>query len=174
MILETPRLLLRRFTLADAEAFYQFNKSAEVVKYTGNVPTTSVEEAGEIIETIVLPQYERYNIGRLAVIEKSSGRLFGFCGLRYMEEEDVFDLGYRFAEDMWGKGYATEACEEVIRNAFEDLKLESVTGCAYKVNLPSIRVLEKVGMSYQKDCIFSGEDAVLYELNYIDYLANKY
>lgn len=174
MTLETPRLLLRRFTIADADAFYQFNKSPEVVKYTGNVPTTSVAEAQEIIETVVLPQYQQHNIGRLAVIEKSSGRLFGFCGLRYMEDEDVFDLGYRFAQDMWGKGYATEACEEVIRNAFEDLKLESVIGRAFKVNPASIRVLEKVGMQYKKDCICSGEDSVWYELNYIDYLANKY
>lgn len=174
MTLETPRLLLRHFTLADADAFYQFNKSPEVVKYTGNAPTTSVEEAQDIIKNIVLPQYERYKLGRFAVIEKTSGRLFGFCGVRYMEEEEAFDLGYRFAQDMWGKGYATEASEEVLRNAFEDLKLDSVIGRAHKANIASIRVLEKLGMSYKRDCRCEDADAVLYELSYIDYLANKY
>ncbi len=174
MPLETTRLLLRCFTIADAQAFYDFNKSWEVVKYTGNAPTTSVEEAAEIIKTIVLPQYERYKLGRFAVIEKESGRLFGFCGVRYLEEEDAFDLGYRFAQDMWGKGYATEACEEVLRHCFEEIKLEKVIGRTFKVNKASIHVLEKIGMTYVGEHLCDGADGILYELNYVDYLASKY
>ena len=161
---ETERLILRPFTLDDADAFFEFNKDPEVVKYTGNPPTLSIEEAKEIIERVIFPQYSKNGMGRLAVIKKENQEIIGFCGLKFIEEENETDLGYRFLRSEWGQGYATESAKAVLKHGFEDLGIERIIARVDKRNINSLRVIEKLGMTYDSDILCESLPSVKHKI----------
>lgn len=162
-ILETERLQLRIFTLADKEAFFLINKDPDVVKYTGNLPIKNLAEAKDVMENVIFPQYEKYNMGRLAVIEKESQTIMGWCGLKYREESGLIDLGYRYMKSAWGKGYGTEAAKCVLHHGFYDLQLPFIHAWAVLQNHASYRIMEKIGMFFVGLDLCEGENAVKYE-----------
>lgn len=156
-ILETPRLLLREFVEEDAEAFLAFNGDPRVMRLTGEPAWTDLEETRRRLRDY--PDYRRYGFGRWAVVLKPEGVVIGFNGLKYLEDLDEVDLGYRFAFDYWGRGIATESSRAVLRYGFETLGLQRVVGLALPENQGSIRVLEKVGMSPDGTIDYEGQRA---------------
>ncbi|MCZ4409065.1 GNAT family N-acetyltransferase [Cryomorphaceae bacterium 1068] len=159
IIAETKRLTLRELTVEDAADFYRLNESLEVLKYTGDSPFASLREAESFLENY--SDYEQNGFGRWAVLEKDSGRFLGWCGLKINEENQV-DLGFRFFEEYWGKGYATEAARACLKVGFERFNLEEIIGRANKENTASIRVLEKIGMHFWKVAEAHGIDCAFY------------
>lgn len=151
IILSTPRLILRRFTLADAGLLLQLNSDPEVLKYLHEPMLQDEEHAREILTNIILPQYNN-NLGRWAVHLKVNNEFIGWCGLKHRPELNEIDLGYRFMKKYWGQGYATEAAAHTLQYAFETLHLETITGRAHIENIASLTVLEKIGMQ----CIGEG------------------
>ncbi len=147
IILETPRLILRRFTEDDAALVWRLNSDEEVLKYLHEPVLNDENHARQIIRNIILPQYER-NLGRWAMHTKKDMEFIGWCGLKYRPELDETDLGYRLRKDFWGKGFATESAKHSLVHAFAALKLQTVTGRAHIENLASLNVLEKIGMTY--------------------------
>jgi len=161
-IIETDRLLLREFILDDAEKFYQLNLNPNVIKYTGNAAFKSIEEAKSFLENY--KDYKTNGYGRWAVINKKSNEFIGWCGLKYGELENETDIGFRFFEEEWNKGYATESAVACLKYGFEVLKLNRIIGRAMKENKASIKVLEKIGLVYESDCIFENKEAVIYKI----------
>jgi RimJ/RimL family protein N-acetyltransferase len=149
-MLETESLILRRFTLDDAEAWLPLISLPEIIRYTGDVPATSVDEARESLRTRPLRDYEVHGYGRMAVIEKASGRLVGFSGLKYVAELRDVDIGYRFLPDCWGRGYATESARPLMEQGWKQLDLKRIVGTVHPGNPASGRVLEKLGLSYER------------------------
>jgi RimJ/RimL family protein N-acetyltransferase len=149
-MLDTERLILRPFTLDDAEAWLPLISLPEIIRYTGDVPATSVDEARESLRTRPLRDYEVHGYGRMAVIEKASGRLVGFSGLKYVAELRDVDIGYRFLPDCWGKGYATESARPLMEQGWKQLGLKRIVGTVHPGNPASGRVLEKLGLSYER------------------------
>lgn len=149
IILETPRLILRRFTDTDADAslVYDLNKDPEVLKYLHEPILPDAANALEILRNIILPQYA-FNLGRWATHLKINNEFIGWCGLKNRPELNEIDLGYRFKQAAWGKGYATEASAATLEYGFEILQIKTITGRAHIHNLASISVLEKIGMKY--------------------------
>jgi RimJ/RimL family protein N-acetyltransferase len=161
LILETDRLLLRELNPNDAEDFYQLNLNPNVIKYTGNSAFKSVEEAKRFLEN-----YQDYTLngyGRWAVINKISNKFIGWSGLKFGEMENETDIGFRFFEEEWGRGYATESAFACLHYGFEKLNLNRIVGRAMKENIASIKVLEKIGLEYEKDVEFDGKEAVIYK-----------
>jgi RimJ/RimL family protein N-acetyltransferase len=152
VIFETSRLLLRQFTLEDAPILLQLNSDPEVLKYLHEPLLQDEAHAETILCNIILPQYER-KLGRWAVHQKEDNAFIGWCGLKYRPELEEIDLGYRFMQTAWGKGFATEAAQETLAYGFKKLYLSLITGRAHIENLASIRVLEKIGMEYIGDGI---------------------
>lgn len=150
IIVQTPRLFLRRFTLADATLIVQLNSQPEVLQYLHEVPIKDEIHATEILTNIILPQYAN-NLGRWAVHIKDTAEFIGWCGLKFRPEIDEIDLGYRFIPKHWGKGYATEAAKHTLDHGFKNLGLKTITGRAHIENTASLKVLEKIGMQYIKD-----------------------
>jgi RimJ/RimL family protein N-acetyltransferase len=148
--METERLILRPFTLDDAEAWLPLISLPEVIRYTGDVPATSVDEAREILRTRPLRDYAVHGYGRMAVIEKSSGRLVGFSGLKYLEDLREVDIGYRFLPDCWGKGYATESAGVLMEQGRREHGFQRIVGMAHPDNAGSIHVLEKLGLRFER------------------------
>lgn len=149
-IIETPRLYLRRFTLADAPLIYKLNSKPEVLQYLHEHLVKDETHAAEVLTNIILPQYER-NLGRWATYLKDTDEFIGWCGLKYRPEIDETDLGYRFLPQHWGKGYATEAAKHTVEYGLNILGLQTITGRAHVENAASLKVLQKIGMTYLKD-----------------------
>lgn len=148
--IETERLILRPFTLDDAEAWLPLISLPDIIRYTGDTPAQSVDEARELLRSRPLRDYAMYGYGRLAVIEKASGRLVGFCGLKYVIELGDIDIGYRFLPECWGKGYATESCIAVMAQRRSEYKIRRVVGTVHPDNPASGRVLEKLGLRFER------------------------
>lgn len=165
--LETERLLLRELSPADATYFFLLNEDPEVMQYTGDRAFTSMEEARNFLQNY--KEYEKNGFGRWAVLERTTGRFLGWCGLKLNEQKEI-DLGFRFFKQEWGKGYATESSIAALDYGFSELKLDRVIGRVASANTASIRVLEKVGMKYWKKDICKGiDEALYYKLCKIDF-----
>ena len=162
VIIETGRLLLRTFTLEDADLVYLLNKDPEVTRFTGD-PIRDLDHAREVLENSILPQYALNNFGRWAVHLKPGLEFIGWCGLKHRPERNEIDLGYRFFRSAWGRGYATEAAQACLNHGFKVLHLPRIVGHSMPGNLASIRVLENCGMRFTGEEIIDDHPAVSYE-----------
>ncbi|MEM6265353.1 MAG: GNAT family N-acetyltransferase [Bacteroidota bacterium] len=164
-MIQSARLLLRKFSLADASLFFELNNDPEVMQYTGDVAFESIASTEEFIEAYCREVYSVMGFGRWTVIRNSDGQCLGWCGLK-RHPDGMVDLGYRLAKAYWGNGYATESAEACIKFGFEDLQLTEIVGRTASANMASIRVLEKVGMKFWKKAPCEGiEDSVYYRIS---------
>ncbi len=163
MIIETRRLILRELVLSDAQDMLRLHSHPQVQQYTGEELITDLEEMRSIISAR-MEGYKKYGYGRWATILKEGRHFVGWAGLAYLPEFDEIDLGYRFLPEYWGQGLATEASRAVLKYGFEQLKLKRIVAIAMKENKASIRVMEKVGMQFEKFAPYEAgsEDAVWY------------
>jgi RimJ/RimL family protein N-acetyltransferase len=161
--IETDRLILSKFHINDAAAFYELNADQDVMRYTGDVSFRSIEESRAFI--LDYDHYRKYGFGRWTVLSKSEGNAIGWCGIKYHEQGDYIDLGFRLLRSEWNKGFATEAALGCVEHAFENLGIDELVGRVARKNLASIRVLEKIGMTYWKEDTCEGiEDSLYYRL----------
>jgi len=149
--LQTERLLLRPLTLDDVDDFFAINNNPNVSAYL-RIPLKSREETEQYIRKI-LNEYEKNGIGRFAVVLKESQKLIGFSGLKFrntLENNHInfYDLGYRFAEEHWRKGYATEAALAWLDYGFKTMNLPVIYACAVTDNNGSNAVLQKLGFEF--------------------------
>lgn len=162
LILETERLLLREFSVIDSENFYRLNENPNVIKYTGNTPFKTIEEARFFLENY--NDYSENGFGRWAVLNKKNSEFLGWCGLKYDKGSDETDIGFRFFEEQWNKGFATESAKACLDYGFKTLKLKSIIGRAMLKNEASIQVLKKIGLVFEKEFDFDGEKGVIYRI----------
>jgi RimJ/RimL family protein N-acetyltransferase len=160
ILTQTQRLYLREINEKDAHFAYELNIDADVLKYTGDQPFDSVEEARRFIENY--DHYKRYGFGRWAVIRKEDEAILGWCGLKYTEELNEHDLGFRFFKKYWNNGYATEAGTVCLKLGFNNFGIRRIVGRAMKANVSSCRVLVKCGMSFHSDFDFDGSEGAVY------------
>lgn len=151
LVLETERLIMRPLELSDAEDFFAMNNNPNVYIYL-RTPITTITEAKEYIQKIS-NEYQKNGIARFAVILKKTNTLIGFSGLRFRENLEnnhinFYDLGYRFAEEHWHNGYATEAAIAWLDYGFTTLNLSAIHACAVCDNVGSNKVLQKVGFAF--------------------------
>ena len=161
-ILETDRLLLRELNSGDAKNFYELNQNPNVIRYTGDKAFATIAAAQNFLENY--RDYQTNGFGRWAVIHKSNGAFLGWCGLKYLKAIDETYIGFRFFEEYWNKGFATESAKSCLNYGFEIANLETIVGRAMPENLASIRVLEKLGLAYEKEFDFDGHKGLVYRI----------
>lgn len=162
ILLETERLYFREFTMDDADMVFDMHKDPEITRYVGDVvPWDTIELTRKILSEFILPQYEN-KIGRWAVYVKENNVFIGWCGLKKVDNE--YDLGYRFIQKYWNRGYATEAAAAVLAYGVK-LGLENIMGRAAVANVASVNVLKKIGMTFEK--FYVDEDAMGESVKYI-------
>lgn len=175
IILETPRLLLREFAMDDARHLFELNSDPEVVRYVGDGAFASLADAEKFIENY--DQYEKYGMGRWAVILKDrsgiagigeAGGIFtGWCGLKFqpeLSETGEVDLGYRFMRKFWGQQIATESAKACVEYGFGKMGLKRIVGRVMAGNEASAKVLEKCGLHYVKEAHFDEHPGMYYEI----------
>jgi len=147
IILETPRMFLRQFTEADSLLIMQLNNEPGVLQYIPEPAIKSEQEALKVLTDIILPQYKN-NLGRWAVHLKQGNEFIGWCGLKWLQQTDEIDLGYRFKPSAWGKGYGTEAAGHTLNYGLQQLQLKKIVAHAHIHNIVSQKILEKIGMQF--------------------------
>lgn len=162
IIIETDRLFLKELNPDDSLNFYLLNENPNVIRFTGDKAFKNENEARKFLENYT--DYQLHGYGRWAVIEKSTQKFLGWCGLKYHPETQETDLGFRFFEEFWSQGFATESAKACLKFGFDELNLNRMIGRAMKDNLASVKVLEKIGMSFVKDFDFDGKDGVVFEI----------
>lgn len=147
MQLTTQRLVLREFMEQDFAAMLAYQSDARYLEY---YPWTErrPEDVRRLLQLFLsYQQAQPRHKFQLAVTLKADQRLIGSCGLR-TEAVDARqgDLGYELAPQYWGQGYATEAARAMLEFGFAELKLHRIWSWCIAANLPSARVLERLGM----------------------------
>ncbi|WP_353146817.1 GNAT family N-acetyltransferase [Chryseobacterium sp.] len=164
MILETKRLILRKLKDTDAERMFLMDSDPEVMKYIGVPVLTDIRESENII-TMIQKQYEENGVGRLAVVEKESGLMIGWSGLKWLTQEvngykNVLELGYRFLPESWGKGYAVESGIGSLDYGFNELNAEVIYAYAHSEHSVSNHILRKLG--FEKTSEFEEPDGICF------------
>lgn len=149
--IETDRLILRPFTLNDIMPTYQMESDARVNEFTHDGGIKPLEVIEKLIHTLINVDYKLQGFGRFAIEWKESNEFIGFCGLKYLEDLDEIDLGYRLKVKYWERGLATEACKASLEFGFDVLKLKRIIALIVPENKKSLRVLQKLDFQFEKD-----------------------
>ncbi len=145
--IETDRLILRDWKPEDLPLFTAMNKDKHVMRY---FPSTLTDEQTESFYTRIQSEFERNGWGLYAVELKLTGEFIGYVGLHEIGFDADFtpgvEIGWRLAAAYHNKGLATEAAKEVLKLA-RTKGLSSLYSFTTKENLPSERVMQKIGMT---------------------------
>ncbi|MBA3768447.1 MAG: GNAT family N-acetyltransferase [Acidobacteria bacterium] len=161
--IETSRLRLRMFTPDDLDALSDITGDAEVMKHLGMSSPRTREKTKNTIDAI-LRHWDQHGFGIWALEHKADGRLIGWCGLQMLEKTPEVEVAYLLARAYWNQGLATEAARASIDYCFYKLKLDRVVAIARPENVGSYRVMEKVGMKYERDAHYYNVDVVYYAI----------
>lgn len=146
--LETERLLLREWADSDADAFATINADPAVMEF---FPAALDRAQSDAFLARIRGDMARDGYGLYALETKSGGELIGFTGLARPSFDAPFmpatEIGWRLARRAWGEGYASEAAKAVVDRAFGSLGFEDLVSFTAEWNLPSRRVMERIGMT---------------------------
>lgn len=146
-ILETERLILRPLTVADAPAVFEWASDERVAKYMIYPKHETIETTLEWLNSIDNNTDTDYDLG---FVEKESGKLIGSGGVYWENDRQQWRVGYNFRFDRWHQGFATEAAQEMVRFAKEELNAERI-GSSHAVDNPnSGRVLRNCGLVFSE------------------------
>lgn len=148
-ILKTKRLGLRNWLPDDQDPFIELCQNPEVMEFFPS--TLSKKETIGLIDRLQL-HFEKHGYTYFAIDILETGAFIGFCGLLIQAWQSEFtpcvDMGWRLKKSAWGKGYATEAAKACLEAAEHTFKLQEVFAFAPDLNIPSQKVMKKIGLEY--------------------------
>jgi ribosomal-protein-alanine N-acetyltransferase len=161
-ILETERLILRNWVLADAQKLFEICADADVMKYLGaGKPYETIEQANDFL--CWAESYQKENgFCRWAVLLKENREIIGSCGFARPHGTEEIELGYLLDKKFWGRGFATEATRACLQYGFEQLKFNETIATTDLENVASQKVLEKIGFIKRGIEKVDGEDNLIY------------
>jgi RimJ/RimL family protein N-acetyltransferase len=157
-VLETDRLVLRRLTAEDAAFILGLLNEPSWLRFIGDRGVRTVDDARNYILQGPVHSYERLGFGMYMTELKGSKTPIGICGLVRREALDAADIGYALLPQFWGKGYAYEAASAVMAYAREVLGLGRILAVTAPDNQASIRLLEKLGLRFERMVRLSKDD----------------
>ena len=148
-MLETDRLLLRRWKPSDREPFAEMNADPRVMEFFPKC--LSRQESDEFVSRIE-DHFDIHGFGLFAAELKADEKFIGFIGLHVATFQAHFtpcvEIGWRIAAPYWGQGLAPEGSRQVIRFGFERLRLDALVSFTVPENVASRRLMEKLGMTH--------------------------
>lgn len=144
--LHTERLILRPFGPSDAAAIQALAGAIEVYRMTLNVPHPYEDGMAEQWIATHPEVFEKNHRANLAVVHKPTNRLIGSISLSLTPSHRRGELGYWIGVPHWGRGYASEAVQALVRYGFDTLGLHKITGRHVAMNPASGRVMQKAGL----------------------------
>jgi RimJ/RimL family protein N-acetyltransferase len=156
-VIETDRLTLREFDLADAAFILELVNEPAWLRFIGDRDIHDEERAREYIETGPVASYKEHGFGIYVVVLRESGVAIGVCGLIKRPTLRDVDVGFAFLREHWGNGYATESTRAMLEYGREQLGIRRIVAIAHPANAASRRVLERVGMCFDEVIELEGE-----------------
>lgn len=159
--LETERLILRPMNEEDAEFILELLNEPSFIQNIGDRHVRTIDDARSYIVNGPIASYEKNGFGLGLVVLKETGESIGMCGLIRRKGLDDVDIGYALLPRFWFKGYAVEAAQAVKAYAKDVIGLKRLVAITDPANEGSIRVLEKIGLRYEKMVRLSADDIEL-------------
>ncbi len=151
IIAETERLLISKVSLQDAPFFVELMNTPHWLKYIGDRNIRSVKDAEANLKNGILKSYKDNGFGFYKVLLKAeNNRTIGTAGLIKREQLDDVDVGFGFLPEYEGKGFGFEASVEIMKLAKSEFKLKKVVAITNPDNHNSIKLLEKLGLVFEK------------------------
>ena len=165
-VISTPRLILRHFDSDDADVILELLNEPGWKRFIGDRGVHSIDDARRYIETVPRASYEKHRFGLYAMELKADGTLIGMCGLIKRDTLDDVDIGFALLSRYEGQGFAREAAKATLDYASATLGLPRVVAITTDDNDPSGRLLERIGMRYERQ-IEQGEQTLrLYAIDF--------
>ena len=150
-MIETERLILRRWKEEDLEPFAVLNANSKVCEF---LPKTLTKKESDDLAAKIKTHFDKHGFGLFAIERKDSGAFIGFAGISVPGFEAHFmpavEIGWRLDFPHWGKGFATESAKAVRDYAFDTLNLKELVSFTTVENKASRRVMEKIGMTHNQ------------------------
>ena len=162
--MNTARLTLRSFTLDDAAFIVELLNDADWLRFIGDRRVRTPDDARAYLTQGTIAHASRHGFALGAVQRSADGALMGMCGLIRREGLDDVDIGYALLPAYRGQGYAREAAAAWLACGFERYGLQRIVAITTLDNLASGRVLEAIGMRFERRLRVPGhdDDSLLY------------
>jgi RimJ/RimL family protein N-acetyltransferase len=154
-------LILRQFTTDDIEFIFEQVNEPSWIQNIGDRGVRTLDDARAYILNGPAASYAKNGFGLWLVTLKETGESIGMCGLIKRDTLEDVDIGYAFLPRFWGKGYAVEAARAVKDYAKEVIGLKRLVAIVDPANESSIRVLEKIGLKFERMVRLSADDIEL-------------
>ena len=158
---ETERLLIRPVSLEDADIIFQLYNMPNFIKFIGNKNINSLSDAENYIKSKFLPQIEKLGFGNYILVLKEENQKIGSMGIFQREGLDVADIGFSVLEKYEGKGLMFEAAQKVKSIGMEKFGLHKISAITSKDNFSSQKLIERLGLKFQKNVTLPNEDEEL-------------
>lgn len=171
MLLETERLILREFTLADAPFIITLLNTPAWIEFIGDRNVHSVKDAENYLTNGPMKSYSENGYGLCCVLIKDTPEPIGMSGVIKRNGLENPDIGFAFLPEHNGKGFGYEIAKAILRYADEVLKFPAVDAITNDHNQSSIGLLKKLGFSFSKEITLPGSDEVLllFRINFTDH-----
>ncbi len=158
---ETERLILKPAEVQDADFFLELYNMPSFIQYIGDRNLRTKEDAENYIKYRFLPQFEKLGFGNYVVILKEDNTKIGAVGIFEREGLDVLDIGFSFLPNYEGKGFAYESANKLKEVAATDFGVQKISAITTKDNFSSQKLIEKLGLKFQKMVTIPNDDAEL-------------
>lgn len=162
--INTPRLQFRPLTIDDLDHLAPIYQNRDVMRYR-IYSKPALREQTETKLNAMLAHWKQYGFGRWAILDRSTQKFIGHAGLEHVAAFSEVEINYLLARSYWRQGLATEAATAILHYGFDTLRLDRVIALAHPENSASCRVLEKIGLHYQKTVELYGFTWRYYDLN---------
>ncbi|MDF2551812.1 MAG: N-acetyltransferase [Chryseobacterium sp.] len=158
---ETERLIIRPMSLNDADLILELYNMPKFIKFIGNRNINSLSDAENYIKAKFLPQFEKSGFGNYLIVLKEGNQKIGGVGIFEREGLDIVDIGFSVLEKFEGKGLMFEAAQKVKSIGMDDFGLNKISAITTKDNLSSQKLIEKLGLKFQKYVTLPNENEEL-------------
>jgi RimJ/RimL family protein N-acetyltransferase len=160
-LLETEHLLLRQITPEDAAFMLDLLNQPSFIQFVGDRGVRTLDDARKYISTRIAASYEKYGFGLYLTLLKADQTPIGICGLVKRPALRDVDIGFAFLPQYWLQSYAFESASAMLDYARNTLGIKRVVGIVAPDNPGSIRVLEKIGLQFERMIRLSEDDIEL-------------
>ncbi len=158
---ETERLIIRPMSVEDGAFILDLYNRPEFIKYIGDRNLRTVSDAENYIRNRFLPQFQKLGFGNYLILTKDGNYQIGGVGIFEREGLDIVDIGFSLLDEFTGKGYAYEAAVKVKSIGMDEFGLQKISAITTKDNFSSQRLIEKLGLTFQKFVHIPGDRSEL-------------
>src|SRR5688500_2687818 len=168
-MVESERLIFRKFTLDDLPDLIEQRSDPEVNKFLGGTKLQNPEALAKRIR-FYISCYDSHGVGMCAMQWKPTGEMIGSAGLQPLDGTDEIEVGYSMVKDFWGRGIGTEAARAWLEYGFGKMGLDRIVAVAHTGNLASRHIMEKLGMQYEKTEFHYDAECAFYAISKAEFL----